>query len=198
MPRANKKSEHYVDNKKLYAEMVEYLNSVKEAEESGADKPRIPEYIGECLLKISNRLSTRPNFINYTYRDEMISDGIENCVNYIGNFNPEKSTNPFAYFTQIIYFAFLRRIQREKKQLYIKHKSLERSVIFDELATTGEGGEQGDQSAYVNLDTPYMNDFVENFERKEAEKKQARKKKKGALDAFIEEDNGKQNSKSKS
>ena len=131
MPRANKKSEHYVDNKKLYAEMVEYLNSVKEAEESGADKPRIPEYIGECLLKISNRLSTRPNFINYTYRDEMISDGIENCVNYIGNFNPEKSTNPFAYFTQIIYFAFLRRIQREKKQLYIKHKSLERSIVFD-------------------------------------------------------------------
>ena len=128
----------------------------------------------------------------------MISDGIENCVNYIRNFNPEKSNNPFAYFTQIIYYAFLRRIQREKKQLYIKHKSLERSVIFDELATTGEGGEQGDQSAYVNLDTPYMNDFVENFEKKEAEKKQARKKKKGALDAFIEEENGKQDSKSKS
>ena len=101
MPRA--KSEHYVDNKRLYAEMQDYLNAVKEAEESGDDKPRIPEYIGECLLKISTRLSTKPNFINYTYRDEMISDGIENCVNYIGNFNPEKSTNPFAYFTQIIY-----------------------------------------------------------------------------------------------
>ena len=196
MPK--KRSEHYVDNKLLYEEMKNYLDAVKEAEESDSELPRIPEYIGECLLKISTRLSTKPNFINYTYRDEMISDGIENCVNYIRNFNPEKSNNPFAYFTQIIYYAFLRRIQREKKQLYIKHKSLERSVIFDELATTGEGGEQGDQSAYVNLDTPYMNDFVENFERKEAEKKQARKKKKGALDAFIEEDNGKQNSKSKS
>ena len=136
MPRA--KSEHYVDNKRLYAEMVEYLNAVKESEESGDDKPRIPEYIGECLLKISTRLSTKPNFINYTYRDEMISDGIENCVNYIGNFNPEKSTNPFAYFTQIIYYAFLRRIQREKKQLYIKHKSLERSLVFDELASHSE------------------------------------------------------------
>ena len=196
MPK--KRSEHYVDNKLLYEEMKNYLDAVKEAEESDSELPRIPEYIGECLLKISTRLSTKPNFINYTYRDEMISDGIENCVNYIRNFNPEKSNNPFAYFTQIIYYAFLRRIQREKKQLYIKHKSLERSVIFDELATTGEGGEQGDQSAYVNLDTPYMNDFVENFERKEAEKKQARKKKKGALDAFIEEDNGKQDSKSKS
>ena len=196
MPK--KRSEHYVDNKLLYEEMKNYLDAVKEAEESDSEPPRIPEYIGECLLKISTRLSTKPNFINYTYRDEMISDGIENCVNYIRNFNPEKSNNPFAYFTQIIYYAFLRRIQREKKQLCIKHKSLERSVIFDELATTGEGGEQGDQSAYVNLDTPYMNDFVENFEKKEAEKKQARKKKKGALDAFIEEENGKQDSKSKS
>ena len=188
MPRANKKSEHYVDNKKLYAEMVEYLNAVKESEESGSDKPRIPEYIGECLLKISTRLSTRPNFINYTYRDEMISDGIENCVNYIGNFNPEKSTNPFAYFTQIIYYAFLRRIQREKKQLYIKHKSLERSIIFDELSTHTDGSSQGDQGAYINLDTPYMTDFVQNFEKKEAEKKELRKKKKG-LENFVEDNN---------
>ena len=186
MPRA--KSEHYVDNKKLFAEMKAYLDSVKEAEESGADKPRVPEYIGECLLKISTRLSTKPNFINYTYRDEMISDGIENCINYIGNFNPEKSDNPFAYFTQIIYYAFLRRIQREKKQLYLKHKSLERSLILDQLATQGDSGpDSGDQSAYVNLETPYMIDFVENFERKEEEKKLARKKKKG-LENFVEED----------
>ena len=186
MPRA--KSEHYVDNKKLFAEMKIYLDSVKEAEESGANRPRVPEYIGECLLKISTRLSTKPNFINYTYRDEMISDGIENCINYIGNFNPEKSDNPFAYFTQIIYYAFLRRIQREKKQLYIKHKSLERSLILDQLATQGDSGpDSGDQSAYVNLETPYMIDFVENFERKEEEKKQARKKKKG-LENFVEED----------
>lgn len=190
MPRA--KSIHYVDNKKLYAEMVIYLDAVKEAEESDSDRPRVPEYIGECLLKISTRLSTKPNFINYTYRDEMISDGIENCINYIGNFNPEKSTNPFAYFTQIIYYAFLRRIQREKKQLYIKHKSLERSVVFDELATTDGNPEQGDQGAYINLNTDYMNDFVANFERKEEEKKEARKKKKAeevaGLEKFAKDD----------
>ena len=194
MPRSKAKPEHYVDNKKLYAEMQVYLNAVKEAEEAGDEKPRIPEYIGECLLKISNRLSTRPNFINYTYRDEMISDGIENCVNYIGNFNPEKSTNPFAYFTQIIYFAFLRRIQREKKQLYIKHKSLERSLVFDELASHMEGESKGDQGAYINLHTPYMTDFVENFERKEAEKKESRKKKKG-LENFVEDNNDGSNTK---
>ena len=188
MARSKAKPEHYVDNKKLYVEMCAYLDSVKEAEEANDDKPRIPEYIGECLLKISTRLSTKPNFINYTYRDEMISDGIENCVNYLGNFNPEKSTNPFAYFTQIIYYAFLRRIQREKKQLYIKHKQLENAVVHDEMATQGVNRDGGDHSSYVNLNTDYMNDFVASFEAKEAEKKAARVKKKG-LENFVEEEN---------
>lgn len=155
MPRA--KSEHYVDNKRLYAEMVEYLNGVKEAEESDSTPPRIPEYIGECLLKISTRLSTKPNFINYTYRDEMISDGIENCINYIGNFNPEKSTNPFAYFTQIIYFAFLRRIQREKKQLDIKTRILEKSG-FDEVFTA--------DGSVMGYDSSAMNSIKESLEIK--------------------------------
>jgi hypothetical protein len=187
MARIKAKPEHYVDNKKLYAEMCDYLDRVKLAEESDDPKPRITEYIGECLLKISTRLSTKPNFINYTYRDEMISDGIENCVNYLGNFNPEKSKNPFAYFTQIIYYAFLRRIQREKKQLYIKHKQLENSVIYDEMATQGVNQDTGEHSAYVNLNTDYMNDFVASFEAKEAEKKAARIKKKG-LENFVEDE----------
>ena len=78
-------------------------------------KPPVTNYIGECFLKIANGLSYRPNFINYTYRSEMVSDGIENCLQYIHNFDPEKSKNPFAYFTQIIYYAFLRRIQKEKE-----------------------------------------------------------------------------------
>jgi len=185
MARSKAKPEHYVDNKRLYQEMCDYLESVRAAEEADDPKPRITEYIGECLLKISTRLSTKPNFINYTYRDEMISDGIENCVNYLGNFNPEKSSNPFAYFTQIIYYAFLRRIQREKKQLYIKHKALESAVVHDEMVTQGNEADGGDHSAYVNLNTDYMNDFVKTFEAKEAEKKALRVKKKG-LDAAIE------------
>ena len=130
--------------------MVKYLNAVKEAEESDSDKPKIPEYIGECLLKISTRLSTKPNFINYTYRDEMISDGIENCVNYIGNFNPEKSNNPFAYFTQIIYFAFLRRIQKEKKQLEIKTKIIEKTG-FEEVMTVDDSAMAGSSSDYNTI-----------------------------------------------
>ena len=98
-------------------------------EASGDDPPRITNYLGECILKIANHLSYRPNFINYTYREEMISDGIENCLQYIDKFNPEKSTNPFAYFTQIIYYAFVRRIQKEKKQQAIKEKLLKESNI---------------------------------------------------------------------
>ena len=110
------KENHYVDNKKFFGEMCDWKEKVKEAEDSGEPRPPVSDYIGECFLKIAERLSRRPNFINYTYRDEMISDGIENCLQYAHNFNPDKSKNPFAYFTQIIYYAFLRRITKEKKQ----------------------------------------------------------------------------------
>ena len=123
MPK--KKPAHYVSNKDLLVAMEKFRDDCKEAEESGEDKPKVPEYIGECILKIANGLSNRPNFINYTYKDEMISDGIENCLQYIYNFNPKKSKNPFAYFTQIIYYAFIRRIQKEKKQQHIKHKMID-------------------------------------------------------------------------
>ena len=183
MIKNKKQKPHYVDNKKFLQAMVEWRETWPSEEEI----PPVTNYIGECFLKIATHLSYRPNFINYTYRDEMISDGIENCVNYLGNFNPEKSTNPFAYFTQIIYYAFLRRIQREKKQLYIKHKQLENAVVHDEMATAGVNEDGGDHSSYVNLNTDYMNDFVAAFEAKEAEKKAARVKKKG-LENFVEEE----------
>ena len=94
------------------------------------------EYIGECIYKIATRLSTRPNFINYTYRDEMICDAIENCIQYINNFDAKKSNNAFAYITQICYYAFLRRIQKEKKQVFIKQKQIEQaSVVMDSFDT---------------------------------------------------------------
>ena len=126
------KGTHYVKNADFLAAMIEYKGLCHDAEQSGEDPPKIPEYIGKCFLDIANGLSFRPNFINYTYRDEMISDGIENCIQYCHNFNPEKSKNPFAYFTQIIYYAFLRRISQEKKQLEIKNKILEKTN-FDEV-----------------------------------------------------------------
>ena len=139
---ARKKGVHYVDNAKFLQAMKDWKEQCKDAEEAGDEVPRISDYIGECFLKIANGLSFRPNFINYTYKQEMISDGIENCLQYIHNFNPEKSKNPFAYFTQIIYYAFIRRIQKEKKQTHVKHKMIEKQEYIP--FTTMEGD-----------DTPY-------------------------------------------
>ena len=124
--RKKKQTQHYVDNKKFLAEMTKFRAKVIRAKDSGRKRPMVTNYIGECFLKIANHLAYRPNFINYTFRDDMISDGIENCLQYMDNFNPEKSDNPFAYFTQIIYYAFIRRIQKEKKQTHIKNKMIEK------------------------------------------------------------------------
>ena len=136
-----KRSEHYVNNKEFLAALIKYREDKEIAEIQGKPKPVIPRYIGECFLKIANHLSFKPNFVNYMFKEDMISDGIENCVQYIHNFNPEKSQNPFAYFTQIIHYAFLRRIQREKRQLEIKNKILEKSgyqEVFDDSNRIGD------------------------------------------------------------
>ena len=138
-----KKSEHYVNNRELLEALIVYRAKVANAKENDLPKPRITNYLGECFLKIATHLSYKPNFVNYMFREDMISDGIENCVQYIHNFNPEKSKNPFAYFTQIIHYAFLRRIQREKRQLEIKNKILERSG-YDEVFHGDDGGEASD------------------------------------------------------
>jgi len=135
-----KRSEHYVNNKEFLAALIAYRESVDLAKLRGEPKPRITNYLGECFLKIATHLSFKPNFVNYMFKDDMICDGIENCVQYIHNFNPEKSQNPFAYFTQIIHYAFLRRIQKEKKQLEIKNKILERTgfdQVFDDNSIDG-------------------------------------------------------------
>jgi DNA-directed RNA polymerase specialized sigma24 family protein len=148
--------------------MVIHKEKVHNAKENNKTKPDVTNYIGECFLKIANHLSYRPNFINYTYRDDMISDGIENCLQYMNNFNPEKSTNPFAYFTQIIYYAFIRRIQKEKKQTLVKQKLIANAGvenIMDQL--------EGDDSQYRSqlLDFLQRNQRIEEPEKKKQKKK---------------------------
>jgi len=149
MPRTRKRSEHYVNNKEFLIAIIAYKDEVALAEKRGEPKPRITNYLGECFLKIATHLSYKPNFVNYMFKDDMVCDGIENCVQYINNFNPEKSKNPFAYFTQIIHYAFLRRIQKEKKQLEIKTKIIERSG-YDEVMTVDEGA-NGTSSDYNQI-----------------------------------------------
>lgn len=178
---------HYVDNKKLLAAIIEYRAKIQEAEKLGQEKPRVPNYIGKCMLLIAQRLSYKPNFINYSYREEMISDGIENCISYIDNFDPTKSDNPFAYFTQIIYFAFLRRIQKEKKQLYVKHKILENSLLMNTLIEQGEDGVDV-VPTYVDMENENMNDFIEAFEEN-LDKKRKKRKQQG-IEKFMENDEG--------
>ena len=141
-----KRSEHYVNNKEFLYAIVEYKADIKAAEEKGETRPVIPRYLGECFMKIARHLSYKPNFVNYMFKEDMISDGIENCVQYINNFNPEKSSNPFAYFTQIIHYAFLRRIQKEKKQLEIRQKIIDKSG-FEEVMTTDDGGSWSDYNS---------------------------------------------------
>ena len=132
------KGEHYVNNKEFLEAMVAWGEKCAEAKQNGKEQPPVTNYIGECFLKIATHLSYRPNFINYTYRDEMISDGIENCLQYVKNFNPEKSKNPFAYFTQIIYYAFLRRIAKEKKQSHVKNKMIEKNEVISFSTMVGD------------------------------------------------------------
>lgn len=177
---------HYVNNPDFLAAIKEYKSMVRDAEESGEPKPQIPNYIGECILKIANHLSYKPNFINYTYREEMISDGIENCLMYFDNFDPAKSSNPFAYFTQIIYYAFIRRIQKEKKQTLIKGKII-MEMPFDQfdIQAHDEDGTYG--SSYL--------DFMQNngiygdiIAKDEQRKVKARAKRKATLEDIIESD----------
>ena len=178
---------HYVNNAEFLAAMKEYRVLVLAAKEAGLSKkengwPQVPHYIGDCLMKIGTHLSYKANFINYSYREDMILDGVENCLQYIDNFDPERSNNPFAYFTQIIYYAFLRRIAKEKKQTYIKGKLIQ-DMPFEmfELQEQDENGEF--QNAYID----YMqqnNNFDDFIERKKEKKK---KKKQQTLDDFVGE-----------
>lgn len=171
----------YINNQDFLDALVTYKNKVDESLSSDKPKPRIPDYIGECFLKIANNLAKRPNFYNYTYKDEMISDAIENCLMYFENFDPNKSSNPFAYFTQICWYAFVRRIDKEKKQQYIKYKATESFGILDEE----ELRELGDDTRLPQLEI-YQNmyAFIEQYESKD-EKKKPEKKNKG-IELFLE------------
>lgn len=174
-----KKKKHYVNNKDLYAAMVAYKEKVDAAKQNAEDKPIVPDYIGACFMMICNKLSTRPNFMSYSYRDDMIADGIENCIYSIDNFDPSKSTNPFAYFTQIAWNAFIRRIQKEKKQSYIKHKNYENNFMMEEM------GDYGDTLSKHKIND-ISSEIIRSFENK-IELSKTQKKNKVGVEKFIED-----------
>lgn len=176
-----KATKHYVNNADFLAALIEYKKACDEAKKKKKPEPSIPNYIGECFLKIADHLSRKPNFISYSFRDEMIADGIENCLMYFENFDPQKSNNAFAYFTQIIYYAFLRRIQKEKKQLYVKYKSTENFGILDE--TELMGFDEINSKPFELYDN--ISEFIENFEETKKKKKIVKKEK--GIEKFLED-----------
>jgi len=165
---------HYVNNAEMLEAIKIYKAKLKEAKENEIEHPRIPEYLGECILKIATRLSHKANFINYSYRDDMILDGIENCMICMNSFDPEKSSNPFSYFTQVIYFAFLRRIAKEKKQSYIKGKLIQ-EMPFESYNLQGHDDDadfKNAYSAYIQMNSSFDDSFIKSKEKKKKEKEQ--------------------------
>lgn len=176
----SKKDSHYVDNEKFFSALKEWKRELREAEDAGDSAPPVSEYIGECFILIAERLSMRANFINYPFRDEMVGDAIENCLMYASNFDPAKSDNPFSYFTQIIYYAFLRRIQKEKKQNFIKAKLLETADIMGEFVNIVDEEEiRGSKNPYADYFKLTSTD-IQNFSP--PEKKSLKRKKKKRKD----------------
>lgn len=172
-----KSAKHYIDNVKFCKSMMDWKKKIKEYEESGEEKrPPVSDYIAECFLKIAEHLSHRPNFINYPFRDDMIGDGVENCLLYAHNFDPDKSTNPFSYFTQIIYYAFLRRIEKEKKQAYIKYKCLTMNDFDGKLVDWLRN--QSDITTYSDFLSKHFSLTEEDIKKIEPEKKKRKRKKK--------------------
>jgi len=186
MSNVKKKKNHYVDNERFLNEIVEYKKRIAEAKEQGLEKPRVSEYIGKCIYLIAENLSHKPRFMNYSFRDELVSDAIENCFLYFDNFNPDKGSNPFAYFTQIIYYAFHRRISKEEKNRYIIYKKFQESVLDTSdaaLMIDSDDNHLISSTMYDNL-----NEFIKKFEGREAEKKEKRKAAKEGLDKFFGEE----------
>jgi hypothetical protein len=154
----------YVKNDEFLAALIEHRKLVDKAKARKKPVPELSHYIGMCFFKIAEHLSRKPNFMSYTFREDMIGDAVENCVQYVHNFDPEISKNPFAYFTQIIYWAFLRRISKEKKQLYVKYKATEQLGLLQQsnmhdLDSIGQDKGRSFQ-VYENI-----TDFIHSYEQ---------------------------------
>jgi hypothetical protein len=176
-PRS-KDDAHYVDNKEFLQAFIIYHEKYIKSKAEGKPTPKLPDYIGICFINIANRFSHHASFVNYPYRDEMIADAIENCVMYAHDFDPNRGTNPFAYFTQVVWHAFIRRINKENKNKYITYKSHQMQSIYSGLSDGEVGGISEDgsstshkpQDLYENI-TSYIDDYEQKAKQKRIEKK---------------------------
>ena len=181
MPRRNRKNIHYVNNAEFSQAVVDYVKIADKAKLKNTEIPKVPDYVAQCFLRIAEGLSHKANFIRYTYREEMVMDAVENCLKAIGNYNIAAATrtgnpNAFAYFTQITWYAFLRRIAKEKKQQDIKMKYLSSSGI-EEFIVSDESSSNSVVSAFVDTlkdrieKVRHTDNQIKVFEKKEKIKK---------------------------
>jgi hypothetical protein len=178
---SKKPKREYVNNEEFLKQLLAYFEACKKAKAEGKEEPPIPEYIGECFYKIAENLSFKHNFMNYSFREEMVMDGVENCLLYFRNFDPAKSENPFSYFTQIVWYAFIRRIQKENKQAYVKYKITEQAGLIDmPLMEIDDNSDIGEGDVFSRAQDPLMytnmSEYIQNFEQKAEEKKKKRRK----------------------
>jgi hypothetical protein len=186
----SKKASHYIDNKRFLEDISNHREIVQKAKKEGIKPPGVTEYIGQCFLDIANNLAKKPNFANYSFKEEMIGDAVENCIMYATNFDPLKSTNPFAFFTQITFYAFLRRIQKEKKQLYIKLKCFEDNDPTGKFRNWMENSKIDNSSEEVAEIIGLSETDVVNFNKEKKSKLKKTRKRKNAnnvLDGFMDE-----------
>lgn len=163
-----RKKKNYIDNQKFYEHIKEYIYEVRRCREKGVDKPRVPEYIGHCLLLIGQNLVNHRWFRNYDFTEDMVMEGVLNCLEYLDNFDPDKYNNPHAYFTMVIWRAFQRKKDKEKKYLYTKFKAIEKINVFgSDMNELNEVEEIIQADATVD----YMNEFIKKFETSLEEKK---------------------------
>lgn len=184
MRKSSVPSNYYVNNKQLYEAMTAYIAKVREAAANGQERPRVPEYIGKCICLIGERLATKPNFRKYSYTEEMIGDGNLACIRYIHNFNPEKSSNPFAWFSQIHVHAFVNRLNGEQKQQYVRARLMKDVVSF--LAEVPATSAAVSKEGTVDItDSDPVNNVIESFERRMSDRKEraARNAKEKQIDA---------------
>lgn len=189
---------HYVNNAQFSEAVVQYVKHAREVQSQGLEKPQINDYVASCFLKIAEGLSHKANFVRYTYREEMMMDAVENCLKAIDNYNLETATrtgkpNAFAYFTQISWYAFLRRIEREKKQQEIKMRYLTESGIEDLISEESQNDDAFRQTQAFVDELRGRIDIVKESDKsvKTYEKGQRQKRKRKVdsdLSEFIGED----------
>lgn len=169
----SKKEVHYVDNAAFFLAMEEYIIKCKKHDLEGLKRPKIPDFIGECFLKVATKFANHPSFVRYTYKDEMIDRAVEACIRYLHNFNPAKSHNPFSYFTQTCYYSFMNTLEIEEEEMYVKCKSIMNAISLNLVANfDGDEDAIGMMVANTDIDLSYVEEYVEKFERKMQRKKE--------------------------